>query len=106
MARRRLAISREDVYAALENAAGGPVAEGCVGGGTGMHVFGFKGGIGTASRLVPVAERQYTVGALVMTNFGERRELRIAGVPVGRLLGEESRLGPGPYRFDGQRWER
>jgi D-aminopeptidase len=84
-----LAISRDDVSAALENAAGGPVAEGCVGGGTGMHLFGFKGGIGTASRLVPVAERQYTVGALVMTNFGERRELRIDGVPVGRLLGEE-----------------
>ncbi len=84
-----LAISRDDVYAALDNAAGGPVAEGCVGGGTGMHLFGFKGGIGTSSRLVPVAEMQYTVGALVMTNFGDRRELRVDGVPVGRLLGEE-----------------
>ncbi len=84
-----LAISREEVYAALENATGGPVAEGCVGGGTGMHLFGFKGGIGTSSREVAVAEMQYTVGALVMTNFGDRRELRIDGVPVGRLLGEE-----------------
>lgn len=82
------AISREDVYAALDSASGGPVAEGCVGGGTGMKLFEFKGGIGTSSRLVPVGDKVYTVGALVMTNFGRRHELRVDGIPVGRLLSE------------------
>lgn len=85
-----LAIDRDDVYAALDNAAGGAVAEGCVGAGTGMQLFGLKGGIGTSSRLVQVAENLYTVGALVLTNFGIQRELSINGVPVGRLLSEES----------------
>ncbi len=84
-----LAISREDVYAALDNASGGPVSEGCVGAGTGMQLFGFKGGFGTASRLIQVAGNRYTVGVLVLTNFGLRRELTVNGVPVGRLLSEE-----------------
>lgn len=84
-----LAIGREEVYEALASATGGPVAEGCVGGGTGMQLFDFKGGIGTASRLVPVGEKVYTVGALVMTNFGARHELRIDGIPVGRILSDE-----------------
>ena len=88
-----LAINRDDVYAALDKASGGPVIEGCVGAGTGMKLFGFKGGIGTSSRLVWVAEKLYTVGALVLTNFGIQRELSVNGVPVGRLLGEEE---PGP----------
>ena len=63
-------ITRENVYAALDGAASGPVAEGCVGGGTGMICFGFKGGIGTSSRVIPERFGGYTVGVLVMTNFG------------------------------------
>jgi D-aminopeptidase len=85
-----LAITRDDVYAALSSAASGPVAEGCVGGGTGMQLFGFKGGIGTSSRLVQVGGTWYTVGSLVMTNFGVMHELRVDGVPVGRILSEEA----------------
>jgi len=84
-----LAINRDDVYTALDNASGGPVTEGCVGAGTGMQLFGFKGGIGTSSRLVQVAETIYTVGVLVLTNFGIQRELIVNGVPIGRLLSEE-----------------
>lgn len=84
-----LAIDRDDVYAALNNASGGPVIEGCVGAGTGMQLFGFKGGIGTSSRLVQVTGNLYTVGVLVLTNFGIQRELSINGLPVGRLLSEE-----------------
>ncbi len=83
-----LAINREDVYAALETAASGTVSEGCVGAGTGMHLFDFKGGIGTASRLVHIEQLQYVVGALVLTNFGDRRELRITGVPIGRQMND------------------
>src|SRR5438067_6011898 len=59
-----LAIGRDDVYAALANAWSGPVAEGCVGAGTGMKLIDFKGGIGTSSRLVHIAQAAYTVGAL------------------------------------------
>lgn len=83
-----LAISRDDVYTALSSAASGPVAEGCVGGGTGMRLFSLKGGIGTSSRRVEIEGTWYTVGALVMTNFGLLHELRIDGVPVGRILSE------------------
>ena len=86
-----LGIGRADVYNALDRATTGPVAEGCVGAGTGMQLFDFKGGIGTASRVVPAKEGEtaYTVGALVLTNFGDRRELRIDGIAVGPLLPEE-----------------
>jgi len=72
--------------AALDGATGGPVAEGNVGGGTGMLLFGFKGGIGTSSRRVPLAGRQYTVGVLVQGNFGRRPHLLVDGVPVGREI--------------------
>jgi D-aminopeptidase len=72
--------------AALDNAASGPVAEGNVGGGTGMMLFGFKGGIGTSSRRVPLAAREYTVGVLVQGNFGRRPHLLVDGVPVGREI--------------------
>ena len=85
-----LAIGRDDVYAALNSASNGPIAEGCVGAGTGMKLFDFKGGIGTSSRLVHIAQAAYTVGALVLTNFGACHELHIDGQPIGRLLGEES----------------
>jgi D-aminopeptidase len=73
-----------DAGRALEQARGGPVAEGAVGAGTGMICFGWKGGIGTASRLVP--EAGATVGVLVLANFGSPHELRIDGVPAGREL--------------------
>ena len=76
-------ISAKDVLAAIGNAAGGPVAEGAVGGGTGMTSFGFKGGIGTSSR---TTKNGATVGVLVMTNTGSREQLRIDGAPVGREL--------------------
>ncbi len=73
-------------FAALDGATGGPVAEGNVGGGTGMMLFGFKGGIGTSSRRVPLAGREYTVGVLVQGNFGRRPHLLVDGVPVGREI--------------------
>jgi len=79
-------LTHEHVYAALDSATGGPVAEGCVGGGTGMVCFNFKGGIGTSSRLLPPEQGGWTVGALVMTNFGRRPRLTFAGVPLGRQL--------------------
>ncbi|WP_157218790.1 DmpA family aminopeptidase [Flavisphingomonas formosensis] len=81
-------ITSETAIAALEAAKGGPVAEGAVGGGTGMQCFGFKGGIGTASRRVKIADKNYTVGVLVQCNTGDRAVLRIAGVPVGREIGQ------------------
>jgi L-aminopeptidase/D-esterase-like protein len=79
-------VTTEHVYAALDNARGGPVAEGCVGGGTGMMLFRFKGGIGTSSRLVHLDDRTYTIGALVQGNFGARADLLVDGVPVGREI--------------------
>ncbi|MDQ3996148.1 MAG: P1 family peptidase [Gemmatimonadota bacterium] len=76
-------VKPEHVLAALDGARSGAVAEGNVGGGTGMICHGFKGGIGTASRRLPADAGGYTVGVLVQCNYGARRELRIAGVPVG-----------------------
>jgi D-aminopeptidase len=79
-------VRAEHAFAALESARGGPVAEGGVGGGTGMRAFRFKGGIGTASRKLPADDGGYMVGVLVQANFGQREHLRIAGVPVGREI--------------------
>lgn len=79
-------VRREHVFAALDGARGGPVAEGSVGGGTGMRTFEFKSGIGTASRRTRTGGTDYTVGVLVQSNFGRRPQLRIAGVPVGREI--------------------
>ena len=76
-------VKPEHAVAALEGARGGPVAEGNVGGGTGMVCYGFKGGIGTASRRTG----DYTVGVLVQCNCGRRNQLLISGVPVGREIG-------------------
>ena len=76
-------VKTEHAIAALDSARGGPVREGVVGGGTGMTCLGFKGGIGTASRVLTTDEGGFTVGVLVQCNFGSRRDLRIAGVPVG-----------------------
>ncbi len=81
-------VEPEHVDAALDGAASGPVAEGNVGGGTGMVCYEFKGGIGTASRVVDVLGSSYTVGVLVQANYGLREQLRIAGVPVGEHLRE------------------
>ena len=79
-------VHTEHVIAAIEGAAGGPVAEGGVGGGTGMSCCEFKGGIGTSSRSLPAEAGAYTVGVLVMSNFGRREHLRIDGAPVGGEL--------------------
>ncbi|HXT47279.1 MAG TPA: P1 family peptidase, partial [Gemmatimonadaceae bacterium] len=79
-------VTKADVFAALNGARGGPVPEGNVGGGTGMICGEFKGGTGTASRKLDAAEGGYTVGALVQCNYGLRRQLRIAGVPVGKEI--------------------
>jgi L-aminopeptidase/D-esterase-like protein len=76
-------VKPADVDAAIEDAHAGPVAEGNVGGGTGMVCFEFKGGTGTASRVVSASRGGYTVGVLVQCNFGTRHLLRIAGTPVG-----------------------
>ncbi|WP_103349537.1 P1 family peptidase [Amycolatopsis sp. CA-128772] len=76
--------------AAIDAARGGPVAEGGVGGGTGMTCYGFKGGTGTASRVVGYGADDYTVGALVQANFGARAELTVAGRPQGTLLAADN----------------
>ena len=81
-------VKAEHVFSALDGARGGVVPEGNVGGGTGMVCHGFKGGIGTASRRIPDAQGGYTVGVLVQCNFGARRELRVAGVPVGEEISD------------------
>jgi L-aminopeptidase/D-esterase-like protein len=79
-------VKPEHVLAALDRAAGGVPQEGAVGGGTGMVCHGFKGGIGTASRKLSAQDGGYTVGVLVQCNYGSRRDLRIAGVPVGEEI--------------------
>lgn len=79
-------VTHEHVYRALNQASTGPVAEGAVGAGTGMHCFQFKGGIGTSSRVLPPELGGWTVGVLVLTNFGQRHRLTVAGVPVGQHL--------------------
>ena len=84
-------VEADDAGRALATATGGPVAQGAVGAGTGMICFGWKGGIGTSSRVVE--DLGATVGVLVLANFGAWRDLRIDGVPVGRLLGA---AGDGP----------
>jgi len=79
-------VKPEHVLAALDGATSGLPREGAVGGGTGMVCHGFKGGIGTASRKLPDSQGGYTVGVLVQCNYGVRRDLRIAGVPVGEEI--------------------
>ena len=82
-------VKAEDAIHALDSASSGPVTEGSVGGGTGMICNEFKGGIGTSSRVLTAKEGGYSVGVLVQCNYGEREQLRIAGIPVGREI-------PGP----------
>lgn len=90
-------VRKEHAFQALDSAKSGPVAEGNVGGGTGMVAHGFKGGTGTSSRLLAKDEGGYTVGVLVQANYGRRDLLRVAGVPVGReitdLMPERGKAG-------------
>jgi D-aminopeptidase len=87
-------VRAEHVDRALDGAQGGPVAEGSVGGGTGMVCHGFKCGIGTSSRRVEIADHSYVAGALVQANYGVRDALMIAGVPVGKHLPVEAPRTP------------
>lgn len=79
-------LTREHVLAAIADAKSGAVAEGAVGGGTGMRCHGFKGGIGTASRVVSIGAAEYVLGALVQANYGKTSQLRVDGVPVGKEI--------------------
>ena len=81
-------VQKENVFEALRTASSGPVAEGSVGGGTGMVSCDFKSGIGTSSRRLPPQAGGYTVGVLVMNNFGHMRDLRVGGFPIGPILEE------------------
>lgn len=81
-------VKEEHVLEAIDNASGGRIAEGNVGGGTGMMCLGFKGGTGTSSRLVSIKDSTYTLGVLVQANFGSKHALKIAGVPVGLELAD------------------
>jgi D-aminopeptidase len=95
-------VKPDDVAAALEAASAGPVPEGNVGGGTGMICYGFKGGIGTSSRVVTAGSANYVVGVLVQCNCGSQRQLRIGGLPIGQELRTPqpvARAGA-PYRED------
>ncbi len=97
-------VRPEHAIAALDGARGGVVpAEGAVGGGTGMVCEGFKGGIGTASRTLTVAQGGYTVGVLVQCNFGSMRDMRVAGVPVGAELGDLAACVTGDVPANSQR---
>jgi D-aminopeptidase len=82
-------VRAEDAFHALDSAHSGPVEEGNVGGGTGMICHDFKGGIGTSSRVLDAKAGGYTVGVLVQCNYGDREQLRIAGVPVGKEIPED-----------------
>ncbi len=89
-------VTPEHVFEALDGAAAGPLELGSVGGGTGMVCYDFKGGSGSASRAVAIGGEGYMLGAFVQANFGHRRELTIAGAPVGRHMpGGELRSQPG-----------
>jgi D-aminopeptidase len=110
-------VEEKHVLEAINNSSGGKIAEGNVGGGTGMMCLGFKGGTGTSSRLVQINDsnfiageqnknpRTYTVGVLVQANFGRKSNLIIAGVPVGMelldTLNNELKLPPQSYRKEG-----
>jgi L-aminopeptidase/D-esterase-like protein len=83
-------VRPEHTVAALNAAGGGVIGEGNVGGGTGMNCYAFKGGTGTASRVVAYGDHSYTVGVLMQANFGDRHELTIRGVPIGRHLADDN----------------
>jgi L-aminopeptidase/D-esterase-like protein len=79
-------VKKEHVFEALDNAKSGKIEEGNVGGGTGMWLYGFKGGTGSSSRKIVIDSTTYTVGVLAQTNFGDREELLVAGVPIGKEI--------------------
>jgi len=91
-----LHVTKMHAFAAMDGARGGPVQEGSVGGGTGMICNEFKGGIGTSSRLVRIGDEQYMLGVLGQCNYGNREDLKVAGVPVGRELTEPVACYDGP----------
>lgn len=88
---RSFGLLPEHIVAALEGAHGGAVQEGSVGSATGTQLFGFKGGIGSSSRLLEIGGERFTVGVLVNTNYGHRHQLRIHGAPVGRHFADALR---------------
>jgi len=94
-------VKKEHVFEALESAKSGAVPEGNVGGGTGMWLYGFKGGTGTASRVFVIDSVEYTVGVLVQANFGLREDLIIAGVPVGKEITDLQPILDEPRKKDG-----
>jgi D-aminopeptidase len=87
-------VKPEHAFHAIDSAHSGPVEEGAVGGGTGMVCNGFKGGIGTSSRVLPAKDGGYIIGALVQCNYGSRQNFRVAGIPVGREIKSED-----PYAY-------
>ena len=99
-------VKEENAFEALDKATGGPVPEGNVGGGTGMMCLGFKGGIGTASRVITINKITYTLGVLVQSNFGSKKNLTIAGAPVGAELKDtlnyELKGAPQSYKEEGE----
>jgi D-aminopeptidase len=96
-------VTEATVIAALEAARSGPIEEGSVGGGTGMICYEFKGGNGTASRVVEYAGTTYTVGVFLQANFGSREQLTLAGLPLGELLAGDGRLRRAIRRWLGHR---
>ena len=90
-------ISSSIAGQALDAATSGPLAEGSVGGGTGMNCYAFKGGTGTSSRRVEIGQRSYTVAALMQANFGSRKELVMNGRPVGRHLADDNPMEEGDW---------
>jgi D-aminopeptidase len=89
-------LKQEHVFAAIADAKSGPVAEGNVGGGTGMICHDFKGGIGTSSRVIGTKSGSFTIGVLVQSNYGDRALFRVDGVPVGREIDEA--YTPAPWQ--------
>ncbi len=87
-------LKYDHVISALEGAKTGPILEGNVGAGTGMITCDFKGGVGTSSRKVTIGNTNYTLGVLVVSNFGDRKDLRVDGLPVGELLSEKFKTVP------------
>lgn len=94
-------VKKEHVWEALESAHGGKIQEGNVGGGTGMALYDFKGGSGTASRVFEIDSVQYTLGVFIQANFGSREELTIAGVPVGKEIQDLAYIFDETRRKDG-----
>jgi D-aminopeptidase len=94
-------VKKEHVWEAMDNAKSGPVAEGNVGGGTGMALYHFKGGSGTASRTFTIDGKQYTLGVFIQANFGGKSDLMVAGVPVGKEIKDYKPIFNNPKRKDG-----